>query len=62
MGDCRISKGLFGDEGVFVEPVEQLVPLRADNPGLHIVDVGIDETGRDQASRMVGDVGIGRQL
>src|SRR4029079_17322961 len=57
----RIGKSLFGHEGIFVEPVKQLMSLRADNSGLHIVDVAVDEAGRDQAPRMVGDVGVVRQ-
>ena len=60
-GDRRIGKSLFGHEGILFEPVKQLMSLRADNPGLHIVDMAVDEARRDQAARMVGDVGVRRQ-
>ena len=59
---CRVGEGLLGDEGVLVEPVEQLLALRADDAGLHVVDMRVDEARRDQAARMVGQVGVRRQL
>ena len=60
--DRLVGEGLLGDEGVVVEPVEQLLALRADDAGLHVVDVRVDEAGRDQAAGIVGDGGVRRQL
>ena len=60
--DRRVSKGLLGDEGVVVEPVQQLVALRADNSGLNVVNVRVDEAGRNQTARIVGNVGVGWQF
>jgi hypothetical protein len=50
LSDRRVSKGLLGDEGVVVEPVQQLVALRADNSGLNVVNVRVDEAGRNQTA------------
>ena len=59
--DRWVSKGLLGDEGVVVEPVQQLAALRADNSGLNVVNVRVDEARRNQTARMVGNVGVGWQ-
>ena len=47
--DLLVGEGLLGRIGVIVEPVEQLFALRADDSGLDVVDVGVDEARRDQA-------------
>src|SRR6185369_17064412 len=60
--DRRVSKGLLGDERVVVEPVQQPVALRADNSGLNIVNVRVDEAGRNQTARIVGNDSVGRQF
>ncbi len=39
---------LFGDEGVFREPVEQLLAVGADDLRLRVVHVAVDEPGQDQ--------------
>ncbi|MNG11323.1 hypothetical protein D3C84_948570 [compost metagenome] len=51
----------FTREGVRVEPVQQLLAIRADHAGLWQVDVGIDEARRDQCVLVVGDLDIGWQ-
>ena len=52
---CGIGELLLLDEGVTVEPLEQLRAIGRDHPRLRIVDVGIDQAGQDQAVRVVID-------
>ena len=61
-GDRFVGEGLLGDVGVVVEPVEQLLALRADDAGLHIVDVGVDKARRDERAGMIEDGSARRQL
>ncbi len=39
----RVGELLFGDEGVLVEPVDELLAVRADDLRLRIVHVAVDE-------------------
>ena len=57
-GDLRIGEGLLGDERVALEPVEQILCLRADDAGLDVMDMRVDEAGRDQAAAVVGDARV----
>ena len=50
-----IGKLLLFDEGVVVQPVEELRAVGADDLGLRIMDVGVDEAGHDEAARMIVD-------
>jgi hypothetical protein len=52
-GQVGLLEALLLDEGVFVQPVDQLGAEGADDPGLHIVDVGVDEARADQGVREV---------
>ena len=58
---CLVGEGLLGDEGVGFEPLEQLTALRADDAGLHVVDMRVDEPRCDQAARMIGQGRVRRQ-
>ena len=58
----RVGEGFLGREGVAREPVEELQSLGADDAGLHVMDMGVDETGRDQAAGIVGKVRVGWKL
>ena len=46
-----IGEFLLFDERIVVQPVEQLRAVGADDLGLRIMDVGVDETGHDETSR-----------
>ena len=48
-----IGEFLLLDEGVVVEPVEQLRAVGSDHLGLRIVDVGVDEAGHDEAAGVI---------
>ncbi len=43
-----VGELLLGDEGVLVQPVEQLLAMRTDDLRLWVVHVAIDEPGQDQ--------------
>src|SRR5580692_7543127 len=47
-GMYRIGEFLFLDEGVFLQPFEQLRAVRSDHLGLRIMDVRVDEPRHDQ--------------
>ena len=47
----NVRELLLGDERVFLEPVEQLLAVGADDLRLRVVDVAIDEAGQDQRVR-----------
>ena len=47
------GKALFGNEGVVVEPVDQLLAVGGNHLGLGVVHVAVDEAGHDDA------VGVG---
>ena len=49
----RVSELLFRNEGVLVEPVDELIAVRADDLRLRIVHVAVDEAGEDQRIRAV---------
>ena len=44
----RVGKALLGDEGVLVEPVEELQAARPDDLCLREVDMAVDEPGTDE--------------
>ncbi len=48
----------FAGESVGVEPVEQLLAVRADHAGLRQVDMSVDETGCDQCVRVFDQLDI----
>src|SRR5580698_9726406 len=50
-----ISKLLLFDKGVVGKPVEELGPIRPDDVGLRIMDVGVDEAGHDERSDVIVD-------
>ncbi len=56
-----VAEGALGGEGVGIEPVQQLLAVGSDHAGLRIVDMGVDETGRDQRVRVLDHLGVGRQ-
>ncbi len=49
----------FGGERVALQPLQELRAVRRNDVRLRVVDVGIDETGQDQLSAIVGDRGAG---
>jgi hypothetical protein len=57
-----ISKLLLFDKGVVGKPVEELRPIRPDYLGLRIVDVGVDEAGRDEATAVIVDERVRRGM
>ena len=65
-GDARgmggVGEPLLLDEGVFLQPVEQLGAVARDHLGLRQVDVGVDQPRQDQVACMVVDRRIFRQL
>ena len=50
-----IGELLLLDEGIVVQPVEELRAVGADDLSLRIVDVRVDEAGHDKAAGMVVD-------
>ncbi len=52
---ARIGEFLLFDKRIVVQPVEQLRAIGADNLSLRIMDVGVYEPGRDEATGMVVD-------
>ena len=50
-----IDEFLLFDKRIVVQPVEQLRAVGADDLGLRIMDVGVDEPGHDEAAGMVVD-------
>ena len=58
VGVGAVGEGLFGGEGVAVQPVEQLRAPGGDDVGLRIVDVGVDEAGCDQLAGKGFDGGV----
>ena len=57
----RIGEFLFLDEGVFLQPFEQLRAVGGDHLGLRIVDVRVDETRHDQRAGEMFDRHARRQ-
>src|SRR5208337_1591650 len=56
-----VAELLLLDKRVIVQPVEQLRAIGADDLGLRIVDMRIDEFRHDEAARIfVDDCGLGR--
>ena len=53
-GDRLVGEGLLGDEGIVSSQSSSCLPCGADDAGLHVVDMRVDEARRDQAARMVG--------
>ena len=51
-----VGELLFGWEGVGVQPIQQLLAVGGDHPGLRIVDMGIDKTGGDQCVAVFGQL------
>ena len=49
----RVGEPLLLDEGVVVQPVEQLRAIGGDHLRLRIVDVHIDQPGHDERARMI---------
>jgi hypothetical protein len=58
----RIGEGRFRREGVALQPVEELGAVAADDVGLGVVDVGVDEAGHQVAPAVVGAGGAGGEL
>ena len=50
-----VGELLLFDEGVFVEPVQELRAVGADHAGLRIMDVRVDQAGQHQLAGMVVD-------
>jgi hypothetical protein len=50
-----IRKFLLLDKRIRVQPVEQLCAIGANHLGLRIMDVGVNEAGRDEATAVVVD-------
>ena len=61
-GVRRIGELLLFDEGVPVQPLEELRAVGRDHLGLRIVDVGIYQAGQDHAVRIVIDGSAGRHF
>ena len=57
--DDRIGVAQLGREGVGVQPVEQLGAEAGDDVELRAVDVGVDETGQQQAAAVVFGLPLG---
>ena len=51
----RIAEFLFLDEGVFLEPFEELRAVGRDHLGLRIMDMRVDKAGHDELARIVVD-------
>ena len=64
-GDRRAMGGigelLLLDEGVVVQPVEQLRAVGADDARLRIMDMRVDEAGQDEPAGMIVDVRVPRR-
>ena len=56
-----IGELVFAREGVGVEPVEQLLSVSANHPGLREMDMGIDKAGGDQCVFVLGHSNVGGQ-
>jgi len=56
-----VGELVFTREGVGVEPVEQLLAVGTNHPGLRKVDVRIDKPGGDQRILVLGDFNVGGQ-
>ena len=56
-----IGESLLLDEGVVVQPVEQLRAIRGDHLRLRIMDVDVDQPGHDKRARVIVDPGVGRR-
>ena len=50
-----IGEFLLLDEGIVVQPIEELRAVGADDLSLRIVDVRVDEAGHDKAAGMIVD-------
>ena len=57
-GICGIAKAHFLGEGVSIQPVDQPLAPAGDDRSLRIVNMGVDESGRDQLLPMVVDPGL----
>ena len=60
-GVGRVLELLLLDEGVFLQPFQQLRAVGADHLGLRVVDVGVDQPGQDELIRIVVDRRARRQ-
>ena len=49
-GVCLVGEGFLGGIDVVVDPLQQLLARRSDHLGLHIVHMGVDEAGRENAA------------
>ena len=58
---CLVGELVFAREGVGVEPVEQLLAIGTNHPGLRKVDVRIDKARCDQGILVLGDVYVASQ-
>ncbi len=58
---AEIGEFLLLDEGVFLQPIEKLRAVGADDAGLGIMDVRVDEAGHDELARPVVDRGARRR-
>jgi len=47
---CLVGEGFLGGIDVVVDPLQQLLARRSDHLGLHIVHMGVDEAGRENAA------------
>ena len=57
---AAVGEFLLFDERVFLQPVEQLRAVGADDAGLGIMDVRVDEAGHDELALVVVDRGAWR--
>jgi len=55
LGMRRIAKSLFLNEGVGLQPIQQLCPVRGDNLCLRVMHMGVDKTRHDQLAGIVID-------
>ena len=53
-----VGESTLGGKGVVLQPVKQLPAARADDVGLRVVDVGIDESGHQDAVAMLDELSI----
>ena len=60
-GVRAIGESLLGGEGVGVQPLQELRAPGRHHVGLRVVDVGVDEPGRDELAGQGLDAGVGRR-
>ena len=59
---CLVGESLLSRIGVAIQPIQQLLALRADDSGLHEMDMRIDKARRDQMAAIIRDLCAGRQF